>query len=141
MLVYKAKAAHPLKRCPAFFTHYLMPSESPDVSCLSEPHADALGSAYGLLSHGLRDLKCFELVFFRRSFAASDAKCRQAEAGKYFSIVVWRGLAVKSETTHINSAEIITIGTTGMKPKIAVPPGVRAKTSVPPTAHMTMFGF
>ena len=51
------------------------------------------------------------------------------ESKKYFATVAFVGLRVIIDTTIINSAEIITIGTTGMKPKTAVPPGVRVRTS------------
>lgn len=60
--------------------------------------------------------------------------------GKYFAIVVADGLRVASETPYINNAEIITIGTTGMKPNTAVPPGVRERASIPPTDHNTADG-
>lgn len=48
------------------------------------------------------------------------------------------GFFVISETTIINSAETITIGTTGNNPKTAVPPGVRASASTPPTDQTTL---
>ena len=44
------------------------------------------------------------------------------------------------ETTNIKSAETNTIGTTGMNPKTAVPPGVRDRTSVPPSDQITVAG-
>ena len=50
------------------------------------------------------------------------------------------GLLVSRETMTINNAETITIGTTGMKPKTAVPPGVRERTSVPWKAQTTNGG-
>jgi hypothetical protein len=40
---------------------------------------------------------------------------------------------VKIETTTINNVETMTIGTTGINPNTAVPPGVRDKTSMPAT--------
>ena len=55
-------------------------------------------------------------------------------------MVLWVGLRVASETTIINSTETITIGTTGKKPKTAVPPGVRVRTSVPPGDQTTVAG-
>jgi len=55
-------------------------------------------------------------------------------------MVVWAGFCVASETSHINNAETMTIGTTGMKPNTAVPPGVRVKTSVPPNDQTTVAG-
>ena len=48
--------------------------------------------------------------------------------GKYFLIVAAFGLVVANENPIIKSAEIITIGTTGMNPNTAVPPGVRVNT-------------
>jgi hypothetical protein len=48
--------------------------------------------------------------------------------GKYFSIVAGLGLVVANENPIIKSAEIMTIGTTGIKPNTAVPPGVRVST-------------
>src|SRR5215217_4068455 len=77
---------------------------------------------------------------------ASDRDKRQNQflhsfrSPKYFAIVVLAGFFVISDTTIINSAETITIGTTGMKPKTAVPPGVRDKTSTPPGAHRIVAG-
>ena len=59
---------------------------------------------------------------------------------KYLDSVADCGLAVSSETTIIKSAEPITIGTTGMKPRTAVPPGVRASSSRPPIEAMTVAG-
>ncbi len=59
---------------------------------------------------------------------------------KYFSIVAACGLRVSRETKNIKSAEMMTIGTTGMKPKMAVPPGVRVKTSMPPMVAQTVAG-
>lgn len=53
-------------------------------------------------------------------------------------MVLREGFWVVSETSHINNAETITIGTTGMKPKTAVPPGVRVNTSAPPSDHTTV---
>lgn len=50
------------------------------------------------------------------------------------------GLVVTNENTIINNAEMITIGTTGIKPKTAVPPGVRVRTSKPPGAQDTIAG-
>ena len=50
------------------------------------------------------------------------------------------GLAVSTETTIISNAEIKVIGTTGISPKIAVPPAVRDKTSTPPGAQTTVGG-
>jgi hypothetical protein len=55
--------------------------------------------------------------------------------------VLCAGFFVNDETTNINSADINTIGTTGMNPKTAVPPGVRDNTSVPPSDQKTRFGF
>ena len=52
--------------------------------------------------------------------------------GKYFWMVAGCGFLVEIEKTIINNAEMITIGTTGMKPKTAVTTGVRERTSVPP---------
>ena len=49
------------------------------------------------------------------------------------------GVFVISETTIINSAETITIGTTGNNPNTAVPAGVRASASTPPI-DQTTFG-
>src|SRR5260221_11585112 len=43
------------------------------------------------------------------------------------------GLGVSRETTSISRADPRTIGTTGMKPRTAVPPLVRASRSSPPT--------
>lgn len=60
--------------------------------------------------------------------------------GKYLAIVAAFGFAVTNETTIINNAEMITIGTTGIKPKTAVPPGVRVITSRPPGAQATIAG-
>ena len=60
--------------------------------------------------------------------------------GKYFSIVAGLGFAVANENPIINSAEIITIGTTGINPNTAVPPGVRVNTSIPPGAQETIAG-
>src|SRR5215213_11748438 len=82
------------------------------------------------------------------SFIASD-KIHQSlsrgnrpyiRAPKYFASVVSRGFCVNSDTTIISSAETITIGTTGMNPRTAVPPGVRDNTSTPPGAHRTVAG-
>ena len=53
------------------------------------------------------------------------ARCFFASSQKYLSSVASFGLRVNKETRYINNAETITIGTTGMKPKTAVPPGVR----------------
>src|SRR5262245_30582266 len=50
------------------------------------------------------------------------------------------GFGVTDDTTAIRSAETITIGTTGMKPRTAVPPGVRASTSRPRARHTTTGG-
>src|SRR5689334_12720978 len=50
------------------------------------------------------------------------------------------GFWVSSEITIINNTDIITIGTTGINPNTAVPPGVRDKTSMPPGAHTTVGG-
>ena len=66
----------------------------------------------------------------RETFRQSDDWPCQFE--KYFSIVAGFGLEVTSETKIINSEDTMTIGTTGMKPKTAVPPGVRESTSVAP---------
>ena len=60
--------------------------------------------------------------------------------GKYLRIVAAFGFAVASENTIISSAEMSTIGTTGMKPNTAVPPGVRVNTSTPPGAQETIDG-
>ncbi len=51
---------------------------------------------------------------------------------KYFCIVAARGLLVTSETITISRDATITIGTTGIKPNTAVPPGVRVTISYPP---------
>src|ERR1044072_2791995 len=59
---------------------------------------------------------------------------------KYFAIVASAGLRVISETPYIRIAEMITIGTTGMNPKTAVPPGVRVSTSHPPSLPKTTDG-
>src|SRR3954471_24207658 len=61
-------------------------------------------------------------------------------AQKYFANVDACGLLVTTETVHINNAEIITIGTTGIKPRTAVPPGVLERSSVPPIAQTTIDG-
>jgi hypothetical protein len=50
------------------------------------------------------------------------------------------GLAVREDTTINNTAEMIVIGTTGINPKTAVPPGVRDKTSMPATDQATTGG-
>jgi len=50
------------------------------------------------------------------------------------------GLRVVSDTKIINTAEISTIGTTGINPNTAVPPGVRDNTSTPPGAHKIVGG-
>jgi len=47
------------------------------------------------------------------------------------------GVFVISDTKIINSAETITIGTTGNNPNTDVPAGVRVKTSTPPIDHTT----
>jgi hypothetical protein len=47
---------------------------------------------------------------------------------------------VTSDPTIIKSPEIKTMGTTGMNPKTAVPPGVRDKTSIPPKDQKTVAG-
>jgi hypothetical protein len=60
--------------------------------------------------------------------------------GKYLAIVAALGFAVTNENTIIDNAEIITIGTTGMNPKTAVPPGVRVRISNPPGAQETIAG-
>jgi hypothetical protein len=52
---------------------------------------------------------------------------------KYLAIVDCFGLLVASDTVHINNVETITIGTTGIKPNTAVPPGVRDMISQLPT--------
>ena len=44
------------------------------------------------------------------------------------------------ETTTINKADISTIGTTGMNPKTAVPPGVRVRTSMPERDQISVGG-
>jgi hypothetical protein len=54
--------------------------------------------------------------------------------------VLCAGFFVASETKNISNAETSTIGTTGMNLKIAVPPGVRASTSVPPSDQKTVDG-
>jgi hypothetical protein len=54
--------------------------------------------------------------------------------------VVVLGFFVAIDTTTINNAEIRTIGTTGMKPNTAVPPGVLDKTSTPPGAQRIVAG-
>src|SRR5258706_10568827 len=50
-------------------------------------------------------------------------------------MVAGLGFGVSRETTTISRADPRTIGTTGMKPSTAVPPGVRARRSSPPTDH------
>ena len=50
------------------------------------------------------------------------------------------GFDVRQETTMINTAEMIVIGTTGINPKTAVPPGVRDKTSIPAADQATTGG-
>src|SRR5258706_358525 len=50
-------------------------------------------------------------------------------------MVAGLGFGVSRETTSISRADPRTIGTTGMKPRTAVPPGVRASRSSPPTDH------
>ena len=60
--------------------------------------------------------------------------------GKYLRIVAAFGFAVANENRIISSAEMITIGTTGIKPNTAVPPGVRVKTSTPAGAQETIGG-
>jgi hypothetical protein len=50
------------------------------------------------------------------------------------------GFFVIKDTTIINNADIRTIGTTGMKPNTAVPPGVLDKASTPPGAQRTVAG-
>ena len=55
-------------------------------------------------------------------------------------MVAASGFLVEIENTIINRAEMITIGTTGIKPNTAVPPGVRVKTSIPPGAQETIGG-
>ncbi len=59
---------------------------------------------------------------------------------KYFAIVLCAGFFVASETKIINNAETSTIGTTGMNLKMLVPPGVRARTSVPPSDQKIVGG-
>ena len=59
---------------------------------------------------------------------------------KYLANVLVPGFCVAIETTIISNDEIITIGTTGMNPNTAVPPGVRDKTWTPPSAHTTVGG-
>jgi hypothetical protein len=50
------------------------------------------------------------------------------------------GFEVIRETTTISIADITVIGTTGMNPNTAVPPGVRDKTSIPATEATTTEG-
>lgn len=50
------------------------------------------------------------------------------------------GFEDTSETTTSNTAETIVIGTTGIRPNTAVPPGVLDKTSIPETDHDTTGG-
>src|SRR5260370_11950892 len=50
------------------------------------------------------------------------------------------GFGVSIETPTNSSADKIVIGTTGINPKTAVPPAVRASTSTPPTAQATFGG-
>ena len=50
------------------------------------------------------------------------------------------GLDVDSETPTNNTAEIIVIGTTGINPNTAVPPGVRERTSIPAIDQATTGG-
>src|SRR6476620_5885909 len=50
------------------------------------------------------------------------------------------GLRVAADTNHINSVEMITIGTTCMNPNTAVPPCVLESTSQPPSFPKTMDG-
>ena len=50
------------------------------------------------------------------------------------------GPAVRSETTTISNTDATVMGTTGMKPNTAVPPGVRDRTSIPATDHATIGG-
>ena len=63
-----------------------------------------------------------------------------ADSKKYFATVASDGFRVIIDTTIINSAETITIGTTGMKPNTAVPPGVRVSTSKPETDQTSVGG-
>jgi hypothetical protein len=55
-------------------------------------------------------------------------------------MVASAGFFVAIDTTTINTDEITTIGTTGRKPQIAVPPGVRANRSRPNADHTTCGG-
>lgn len=54
--------------------------------------------------------------------------------------VVELGPEVREDATTKNIAEMIVIGTTGINPKIAVPPGVRERTSTPAIDHITTGG-
>src|SRR5262249_30809508 len=69
-----------------------------------------------------------------------EAHAAASYRGKYRAMVAAPGLGVAADTTNISSAEIRTIGTTGMKPKIAVPPGVRARKSKPASFATTTGG-
>src|SRR5260370_26228408 len=55
-------------------------------------------------------------------------------------MVAGLGFGVRSETTTTSRQETNTRGTTGMKPRTEVPPGVRASRSRPPAEHTTVGG-
>ena len=55
-------------------------------------------------------------------------------------MVAWEGFGVHSDTIQMSNDEITVMGTTGEKPKMAVPPGVLVSTSQPFHCKKTMEG-
>jgi hypothetical protein len=85
---------------------------------------------------------CRRLTYFlaKAELGIASAPTTDRLGEMYLAMVAGFGFGVSSETTNISSEEMMTIGTTGMKPNTAVPPGVRDRTSVPPIEYITVAG-